>query len=260
MTLRIPERIAMFFIRARILVVVIVGLLTALFLYCAMQAEIETKFDDLMPKDHPYIEVHQEFKDSLGGSNMVSIMLRVKEGTIFRYEVLEKLQGIQRDLRMVSGVNTYQITSLASRKLRSINAGTYGIERKPFMWPYLPKNQAEIEALKEKVLSDRMVYGTYVSRDLKAALITVDFIHQQIDFKKIYYEINETLDKYRTDGVELSTVGEPILHGLISSYLPETVILFISSIGVLGLLLFIFFMRSLRGTFIGRWELPVSWV
>jgi uncharacterized protein len=250
MTQRIPERIAMLFIRARILVVVIVGLLTALFMYCAMQAEIRTKFDDLMPKDHPYIKVHHEFKDSLGGSNMVSIMLKVKEGTIFRLEVLEKLQGIQRDLRMVTGVNEYQIISLAARKLRSINASTYGIERKPFMWPYLPKNQAEIEALKEKVLSDRLIYGTYVSRDLKAALITVDFIQQQIDFESAYQEINEILDKYRAEGIELSAVGEPILHGLISSYLPETVILFVSSIGVLGLLLFVFFMRSIRGTFI----------
>ncbi|MGB9498377.1 MAG: efflux RND transporter permease subunit [Dissulfuribacterales bacterium] len=251
MALRITERIAAWLIRARVAVVVLIALLTAFFAYSAMHMHVETLFDDLMPKKHPYVKVHQEFKQSFGGSNMVSIMLRVKDGDIFDLKVLGTIQHIQRDLRMVTGVNEFQIISLASQKLRNVKAGTYGIERKPLMWPYLPKNQEEIEKLKEKVLSNRMVYGSYVSLDLRAALISVDFIeNKKLNFNTISRQINEIVDRYRTEGLQISVVGEPILQGLIHSYFPETVRLFVGSIGVLGLLLFVLFMRSLRGTFV----------
>ena len=169
MTLRPIERIAMWFIRARVVVVVLIALLTVLFGYFAIHIHVETRFDDLMPQKHPYINVHQEFKQVFGGSNMASIMIRVKDGDIFNLKTLGIIRHIQKDLLLVNGVNEYQIISLASQKLRDIKAGTYGIERTPLMWPHLPKNQEEIKQLKEKVLSNRLVYGSYVSRDLKAA-------------------------------------------------------------------------------------------
>jgi len=251
MALRTIERIAAWFIRARVVVVVLIALLTAFFAYSAMHVNIETRFDDLMPQKHSYVKVHQEFKQSFGGSNMVSIMLKVKDGDIFNLKVLGTIQHIQQDLQMVSGVNEFQIISLASQKLRNIRSGTYGIETKPLMWPYLPKNQEEIEKLKEKVLSNRLVYGSYVSMDLEAALITVDFIeNESLDFDTIFRQINEIVGRYRTEGIQISVVGEPVLQGLIHSYLPETLKLFVWSIGLLGLLLFALFMRSLRGTFI----------
>jgi len=164
MALRMIERISAWCIRARVAVVVLIALLTAFFAFSAIHIPFETQFDDLMPQKHPYIKVHQEFKQSFGGSNMASIMLKVKDGDIFNLKVLGMIQHIQRDLQMVAGVNEFQIISLASQKLRDIKAGTYGIETKPLMWPYLPKNQEEIENLKEKVLSNRLVYGSILSK------------------------------------------------------------------------------------------------
>ena len=48
----------------------------------------------------------------------ISGLLKVEEGDIFRPEVLGKLRDITRDLREVSGVNQFQIISLASKKLK----------------------------------------------------------------------------------------------------------------------------------------------
>lgn len=258
MTQRIPERIAAFCIRARVMVLVVIGLLTLFFLLCATKARITTEFDDLMPLSHPYVKVNQEFKESFGGSNMVSIMLEVKQGDIFRPEILSMIKKIQNDLLMVSGVNEFQIISLASKKLRDIKSGTDGIQRVPLMWPNVPENAEEIQKLKEMALSNRLVYGTYVSLDLKSALITVDFIERQMNFDKVYKEINEILAKYKNGDVNISVVGEPILQGLIRSYLPQTIEIFLMSIGFLALLLFVFFMRNYRGTFIPLFAAIVS--
>lgn len=244
------ERISEFFIRVRVWVVVVIAILTGSFVYFGSKGEVRTIFKDLMPSDHPYISVHQEFKSSFGGSNMVSIMLRVEEGDIFTLENLKKIQDITKDLRMISGVNSYQIYSIAAKKVREVKSGSYGIKTKSLMWPYVPKNESEIEKLKQSVLSNRLVYGTYVSRDLKAALITADFIERKMNFATVYQEITDLVEKHRGEGYELSVVGEPILQGIIRAFLPETLKIFVLSIGALGVLLFIFFMRSLRGTFV----------
>ena len=247
MSKNIPERLAEFFVEKRVWTVSIIGTLTIMLLFFSVRAEIRTYFNDLMPKGHPYIGVHNEFKESFGGSNMVSIMVKVKEGDIFQLSVLEKIAQISRDLRMVSGVNVYQIISLASTKLREVTAGTYTIDSRPLMWPKIPRNEAELTKLRESALSNAMVYGSYVSRDLKSSLITVDFNERVMDYDKVYREVTALVDKHRGEGVSISVVGEPILQGIVKEYLPETVLVFVGSIGFLGLLLFLFFMRSYRG-------------
>ena len=52
------------------------------------------------------------------------------------------------------------------------------------MWPELPKGQAEIDKVRQDVISNPMVYGSYVSYDQKSALITVDFIVVSVVFYK----------------------------------------------------------------------------
>ena len=92
--MRTVEKLSNFFIRYRVAVVISVALLTAFFGYHATTGEVRTIFDDLMPGDHPYIDVHHQFKSSFGGSNMISIMLKVQEDDIFKIEILKKIQEI----------------------------------------------------------------------------------------------------------------------------------------------------------------------
>jgi hypothetical protein len=228
----------------------VILVLTALFFAAALRVEIHTVFDDLMPTRHPYVRVHQEFKETFGGSNVVSIMIQVKDGDIFQPKILEKIRAISRDLRMVTGVNEFQIISLAAKKLKDIKAGTFGIETRPLMFPDVPQNSEDVAKLRESVLANPLVYGTYVSADLKAALITVDFIDRLMDFTKVFHEVTEIVNRHRGEGYEIRVVGEPILQGIIKDYIPQTVILFVGSVLFLGLILFVFFMRSWRGTLI----------
>src|SRR5690242_18088013 len=107
-------------IRHRRLVVALVAMLTMVMAYLASTIEIKTVFSDLLPKNHPYVEVNQRFKQTFGGSNMVSIMLETEQGDIFNPVVLGKVQKLSVALRKVEGVDTYQIISLASKKLKEV--------------------------------------------------------------------------------------------------------------------------------------------
>lgn len=247
---RVSARVAAFAIRHRLAVVATIGAGTLFLGAFAARQQVRTVFEDLLPQHHPYVQTHEEFKESFGGSNLVSIMVQVEEGDIFRPEVLGTIRDITRDLREVEGVNQFQIISLASKKLKEVHASTYGIESRPLMWPDVPEGPAELLELRESVIANPLVYGTYVSTDLKAALITVDFIDRLMDYETVYAQVGEIVERARRDGVEVAVVGEPILQGLVSHFLPETLGIFVLSIGALGLILFFVFMRTWRGTLI----------
>jgi len=240
-------KFAAFCIKQRVLVVAVIAALTAIFAVFAAQVEVKTVFSDMLPQTHPYVETHREFKDTFGGSNMVSIMLEVEEGDIFQFSVLQKIQKITRDLQRVSAVNQFQIVSLASKKLKEIRASTYGIEAIPLMWPEVPDTQDGLEQLRESVLNNPLVYGSYVSPDLKSTLITVDFIDHLVDYETVFKEVAELLVEIEGDGVHARIFGEPILYGWVRHYLPETI--GISLLTVLGLIAILFILtRTWRGT------------
>jgi len=238
-TFRTVGRSIEWLISHRTWVVATVLAITAVMAYLAAHIEVKTVFSDLLPRNHQYIKVNDQFKQTFGGSNMVSLMVEVDQGDVFQMKVLERVQKITKGLQQVSNVDTYQIVSLASKKIKEVRASTDGIESRPLMWPDLPKNDAELKTLKEAVLNNPLVYGPYVSMDMKATLITVDFVDTGIDYSKVYQQITALTDSVQGDGVKVRIVGEPMLYGLVNHYLTETLYIFLITVAALVALLFL---------------------
>ena len=240
------ERFAAFCIERRKTVVAVILAMTAVFAYFAAHVEIKTIFHDLLPKGHPFIEINDRYNERFGGPNIVSIMVEAEEGDIFQPKVLERIKQITDEMYMVPAINQFQVISLASRKLRSIRSSTMGIETTPMMWPDLPQTQEEIELLRENVLSNPLVYGRYVAPDLKSALITADFIDRLIDYEELYDSVMAIAERFDGDGVNVRVVGEPLLTGWVVHYLPETFNLFLITVAIMAVLLFVT-VRTWRG-------------
>lgn len=239
--------IASWLIRFRVWVVSVIMLITLALSYSAFNIEVKTVFQDLLPSDHEYVKTHNKFKDTFGGSNLVTIMVEAEEGDIFQPQVLEVVDQITRDLQKVSAVNPFQIISLASKKLKEVKASTSGIETRPLMWPDLPQNEAELDELREKVLRNSLVYGPYVSGDLTATLITVDFIDRLLNYETAFNEISTLVNGIDVPGVKVRVVGDPMLYGWVNYYLPETLNLVLTAGLILVLMLFVI-NRTWRGT------------
>jgi len=241
------EFIANWLIRYRAWVVSLVAIITLLLGYSATRIEVKTVFQDLLPSNHEYVKVHNEFKETFGGSNLVTIMVEVDEGDIFNPEVLGLVDQITRDLKKVSAVNPFQVVSIASKKLKEVKASSSGIETLPLMWPDVPQTEEGLQELKEKVLRNSLVYGPYVSEDLSSTLITVDFIDRLLNYDEAFAQINALIDAADQPGVTIRVVGNPILYGMVSHYLPETLNLVLVAFLVVLALLFVL-TRTWRGT------------
>lgn len=234
-------------VQSRKIIVGLLVIITVVMGVLATRVEVKTVFTDLLPQNHPYIAVNNRFKQSYGGSNMVSVMVEVEKGGILSLPILEKIQKITNDLGRVTGADPFQVTSIASKKLKEIKSSAEGIQTRPLMWPDLPRDDAQIAQLRKSITDSSLVYGAYVSHDFKAALITVDFFDHLVDYKAIFEQVRRIVDENKSPDLNIRVVGEPLLYGWVLHYLAETRYIFLGTLASLVLVLFLI-ARTWHGT------------
>ena len=84
------NRFADFVIQRRLLVLCIIGAITLAFGWECRNLTISTNFNELLPQDHEYIKIHNQFRETFGGANFLVMMVSVKEGDIFNTQTLEQ--------------------------------------------------------------------------------------------------------------------------------------------------------------------------
>src|SRR5260370_36045225 len=92
------ERFVEFCIRNRVAVTLVYVVLTLVMAFFASRIEIKTVFDDLLPRSHPYVQVHERFKEQFGGSDVVSIMVQADKGDSFQRTGLKQGKKNTTDL------------------------------------------------------------------------------------------------------------------------------------------------------------------
>ncbi len=226
-------------------------LLTGFFGYHAAQMKMVTKFDDLFPQSHEYIKVHNMFRSLFGGANLVSLEIAVEDGTIFNTETLEKIKQITKEVELLPWVHPYQIVSLARRNTKDMKVTSWGIKNEPVMFPNVPKTPEAMEQLKKTVYQSDSIYGKIVALDSRSTLIQAVFIDdpttgETIDYQLLFGKLQDLISRYEDSNTKISMSGNPVLYGWVYSYFPEMMRIFALTVGVLILLLFVYF-RSFIG-------------
>jgi hypothetical protein len=247
------ERIAQFIIDRRHYVLTFVIIATLFFGYFASKISVKTIYTDLLPQNHPYINVHNEIRNVFGGSNQVLIMVQVKDPEkggkykdIFNPDTLGKVKFINDELKKFQGVDRYKILSIAEKKIRNMQLTSKGYVSEPVMWPDVPKTEEQLHKLKLDIYGNPACYPGLVSLDSKSALVMVDFFEEQINYATCFKELQELRKKTEDDNHIIAIAGEPMHLGYIDSYVGDVVK--IVSYTVLAMLaVFYFFFRSKRG-------------
>lgn len=240
----LSSRFAGFIIRWRFAVIVLSCTLTLFFIFSLRNLSVRTRLGDLIPQQHPYVEVQKRLMEVFGGLNQVSIALVVKEGDIFSQDLLNKVVRITGKLYLMDGVNAGRIVSLSARKVKHTQISQDGFEVKRLM-RRAPETQFQMEGLKKKVMGNPMYFGPLVSKDLKATVIMVDF-EPEVTSRRIFKELGEITDKERDGNTEIYLAGRPILEGWMDYYLPKMGWIFLATGLIMIILLYCAF-RSKRG-------------
>ena len=234
-------------IEQRKLVLLGVTVITLIFAVFALRLNMVTRFDELLPQNHPFIQVHNQYSGTFGGANTITIMLEVKEGTIFTKETLTKIFEMTQRLDKIYGVNHDLINSIAHRTNRRVRMLSGGMQVVEPVMGNAPKNNQEVDLVRQIVHTSRNLYGVIVSLDEKAALITATFIEGRLNHRRLFDEISRSIvEPYEDQNTQIYVAGEPWKYGWVYYYAREVFLIFLGTAVLMWVLLYWYF-RDIRG-------------
>ena len=243
-------RVGDYVLRFRALIGGVLLLISAIAGYYCTQVVIQTKFDDFFPVNHHNVQLYQEWH-KYGGAQTLSVMVQVKNGDIFNRDTLQKIHDIQTDVDKLPGVDHNEVLSLASYRVSYAEASPGALLIKPFMFPEIPKDEAGIQDLKRKVLANQSTISQLVNPDLKSALVEAAFNERGLNYRELFNEVQDIVNKYQDANNDIFVAGEPIVRGYGYHYQPVVSILFLIAVGVM---IFILWATGGRRS---RWWAPI---
>ena len=223
----------------------IIALITVGFATQVPAVRIVSDFSDLLPQEHPFIQLHNEIRDTFGGANNIIVAVSVSEGTIFTNDTLDRIHRITTAVDNLEGINHNLVTSLTHRNVRKVWLGGEGTVKSvtyydPRKGGYSP---SELAAISQDVSADPRVYGLLVSPDLTAALVRGTLNEGALDYEKVFLQLQTIRQTEATDEVSIYATGQPVLVGWVSSYADQIITIFLLTVLIMLGLLVVHFRR-----------------
>ncbi len=212
--------------------------------------EMYSNFADLLPQEHPYIQLHNDVKDTFGGANNVVIAISVEEGDIFNSDTLSRIHSLTLGVDSLPGVNHNLVRSLTHRTVRKTWLTEMGnMNSQAYYDPLYPDmSEEKLAQLRLDVMANPTVYGLLVSPDLKSALIRGTFNEGQLDYVEIFRQLGQLkveVEQVRggdaAPPVHIYATGQPVLMGWVYSYLGQIMQIFFLTLAILLALLVAYF-------------------
>ncbi|MBU6284302.1 hypothetical protein KGQ64_18810, partial [bacterium] len=233
-----------FLLKYKRTVALAIAAVTAFFLFSILWypgMRLNTDFFDFYPKQHPYIKIYNEFRRMFGSANVLQVMVRVKPDgkykDVYNPETLQKVDRITREIIQTKGVVPYQVLSIASPKMKSINTFRGSIQIREVFYPGVPQTQEDADRVKFAVYATKGIHGVYVAEDDSAALATAGFWEEKLDFNYLNQRLADIKAKEEDANHEILITGFPYLFSSIMSYAPQVAWVFLLTFLSLSVLL-----------------------
>ncbi len=213
------QKIIEFKLRHSIIVTALILMCTGFFVYkIATGLKVYTDFFQLYPPKHPYIQLYKEYRHMFGTANVLTMIVEVKQGDIYNFDTITKIDRLTKALMETPGANPTQIASITHPKVKDISVGVYGIKITPLMYPSLPRSDEDLRRLKYKIYTNEGIRGIYVSPDDKATLISAGFWEEGADLKVLFDRMKMLKEKEQDANHTIWITGYPMLYSWIAYY------------------------------------------
>ena len=221
-------------------------LLTTFFAWQSRHLEIATYFRDLYPPGHAHTKLFEKYPQ-FASPLSIFLVIQVNKGTIYNPQTLAKIQDATRQIDLIAGVDHNQVLSIASPKIRHVEATVTGLQSTYFLVGPVPRSAQDLETLRDKIRAAPEVMGIFVSPHEDAALIQVSFLERLVDYQVIFDATNKIVKTLGDRDHEIYAVGQPLLSGWIYFYKRQTFAIFAATL-VAMILLLALYIRNVAGT------------
>lgn len=241
---------------------VILSLILAATVYFATQipgVKMYSDFADLLPQSHPYIELHNEIKESFGGANVIIVGIEFTDSDLFTNEALARIHRITQAIDALPGVNHNLVASITHRNSRKVWLTPEGnVNSEPY---YNPQDNdltpTQLDQLRRDVVADPRVFGPLVSPNMHMALVKAQLYEGQLDYAETFMRIQQLREIERAAGVNIHVTGQPMLVGWAYQYLDQIIEIFLYTAAIM-LALLIFYFRKAYGILVPLTGVVVS--
>src|SRR5271170_4608511 len=225
--------------------------ITLVMAYGVSRVKFATSFVDFFPAGNPNTVLYEKYRQDFGGAQSLVIAIRVKKGDIFNFATLQKVQEINRAVDALSGVDHVSVQSLASFRVAYVEPVPGGLLGKPYMYPNLPKNDAELATLKRMVQVHKAALTSLVSRDNRTTIVFATFNEQVLDYRALFDAVRALVSRETDADHEIYVGGEPMVRGYGYHYLPQITVCFV--VAILAMIVLLYFSLGHRS----RWWAPI---
>lgn len=188
-----------------------IPVLAAVLIACALCMVFlkDVKLDEdpmasMYPDGHPFLNGLKPIEKMAPRTNMLVCLLKAKNGDIYNTVAINKIDEITKALMDCEVINPTSVTSLTKGMDNYIFTAN-GLNIASVMGSTWPETPAQFEELKERVATNPMGPGKYVSYDGKAVMITANLMSVEQTAQSAWQLLDDkqkagrTFEKYKAD-------------------------------------------------------------
>jgi len=246
------SHVARIILRNRILILILIAGATVLLGFQWQHMRLSSSEANLLPDDHPLNVQYNEFL-SLFGEEGNALVLAVKDSALLEVENFNRWNTLSKQLQAFPEISlVLSLDNLLELKKDERGEGF-------IMEPLLegpPESKEEIETLYNHLFNelpfyDNLLYNTESGSVRTVAYLDKDIVNTPVRKDFVLQDLTTLVEKFESDtGMDVRVSGMPYIRTMNSQNILDEIGLFIGAALAVTSLIFFFFFRSFRATFI----------
>ncbi|CAM3253438.1 efflux RND transporter permease subunit [Aequorivita lipolytica] len=252
--------VARFILRNRTWILIVIAVITVLLALQWKNMRFTYTEANLLPDDHPVNLEYDQFLSHFGEEGNL-IVMGVKDSTIFTPEKFKAWNQLSKD---ISKFNEVELTlSVGNLQKLEKKTDTTGFELVPFIKDSI-FTDANLATYKDELFNklpfyDGLIYSPDKQSIRSAIYLKKDIVNTPARKDFVIDDLIPLIDKFEADtGVTVYTSGMPYIRTLNSQSIIDEIGLFIGGALFVTSLIFFFFFRSWRATFISMFTVIIG--
>ena len=206
-----------FIVRNRVGVLIMSLVITVLLGLQLRNLSVIVDADELLPKNHPFVQVTERVQTLFGNRFTVVIGITPRSGDVFTPAVLGKVLKATDALAATPGVTPGNIQSLAAPRAKDIAGNAEGLVVSRLL-ESVPADLAAAQAVKARLAANPAYKDVLVSKDGRTAAIYVEFKKDPKGFGDVMAKVEAAIAPIRDSSVDVSVAGQPVFLGKLETF------------------------------------------
>lgn len=239
------EFAARFILRNRIVLLIVIGLITAFMGYQAQFVEMTYKFGGILPKDDSTQMDYDSFTERFAEDGNV-LILGVQGEELFKLENFAAWYELGINLKKINGIDSIFSEAHAYKIVKDTAEKRFAVEK---IVNQKPQSQAEVDSIRRQVRSlpfyRDMLYNDSTDASLMMLFVNRDVFNSEERVAALD-EAMELIDEFSENHMDIATSGLPYIRTIQTAMIKRELGMFVGLAAlVMAIMLYLFF-KSVR--------------